>query len=115
METPKGYDYLICLSLETTRSQGDYRESIESQKESLINKDELMKDPKFPNIIEINWISYWVEDQKPEKEPNVHFVKPTNMEHLNSKTVETTGVTEEDIEQAESLESVLTKFNNFVF
>jgi DNA polymerase III alpha subunit (gram-positive type) len=36
------------------------------------------------------------------------------MEHLNSKTVELTGVTQEDIEHAESLESVLAKFHDFV-
>lgn len=115
MEAVKGYDYLICLSLETTRTQDDYRDLIENQKEHLIDKEALINDPKFPNIIEINWITYWVAEQKPEKEPNVHFVKPTNMEHLNSRTVELTGVTQEDIEHAESLESVLTKFNNFVF
>ena len=58
MEAVKGYDYLICLSLETTRIQDDYRDLIESQKERMIDRDALMKDPKFPNIIEINWISY---------------------------------------------------------
>lgn len=114
MEKAQKFDYLICLSIETTRTQGDYRELIENQKEHMINKEELMKDPKFPNIIEFDWISYCLEDKKSEKEQTQHFVKPTNMEHLNSKTVELTGVTQEDIDRAEPLERVLTKFSDFV-
>lgn len=114
MEKAQKFDYLICLSIETTRTQGDYRELIEDQKEHMINKEDLMKDPKFPNIIEFDWISYCLEDKKSEKEQTQHFVKPTNMEHLNSKTVELTGVTQEDIDRAEPLERVLTKFSDFV-
>jgi len=58
MDQQQSYDYLICLSIETTRFQGDYRDFLENNQENLINKAELIKDPKFPNIIELDWISY---------------------------------------------------------
>jgi len=36
------------------------------------------------------------------------------MDELNSKTTEMTGVKQDDIDGAESLESVIAKFNNYV-
>jgi heterogeneous nuclear ribonucleoprotein F/H len=114
MEASQKVDYLVCLSLETTRTQGDYREQLEIGSEAAINKDELINDSKFPNIIEVNWISYSLSDMKPDKEQSQYYIKPTNMEQLNPKTTEQTGVKQDDIDEAESLESVLSKFNNYV-
>ena len=114
MEKSSSFDYLICLSMETTRTQGDYREKLENGQEQLLKRSDLLKDSKFPNIIEFDWISYCLEDMKPERERTQHFVKPTNMEHLNSKTLELTGVTQNDIDGAGTLESVLEKFQDFI-
>lgn len=114
MEASGNLDYLICMSLETTRSQDDYRTVIEAGNQDDLKIEELVNDNKFPNIIEMNWIAYCLNDMKPDKEQSQYYVKPTNMEQLNVKTTELTGVKQDDIAQAQSLESVIAKFNNYV-
>ena len=105
----EGYDYLICLSIETTE------EDVQNSNHRFLYMDKTseiaqvpMHPEAFPSTIEFDWCAYDLNSQLVMEEQN-SFVKPPNMSSITEQVQKRTGIKLSEFETAISLAAVIHK------
>ena len=105
----EGYDFLICLSIETSE------EDVQHSNHRFLYKDntsEILKSPThpevFPSTIEFDWCAYDLSTQLVTEEQNA-LVKPPRMTTTTEQLQVRTGIKVSDFESAIPLYEAIQK------